>query len=105
MEPALVIALVVVLLVVVVMLGLRRRPRQDEGMQTFRRHIDALSPEARREVMDRTRRHDARHDARDGARRGSVTDPGIASGGRDHDATDGSGSDSGDGGGGDGGGD
>jgi hypothetical protein len=105
LEPALVIALVVVLLVVVVMLGLRRRPRQDEGMQTFRRHIDALSPEARREVMDRARRHDAR----DGAQRGSVTDPGIASGGRgtgrDHDATDGSGSDSGDGGGGDGGGD
>lgn len=107
MEPALVIALVVVLLVVLVMLGLRRRPRQDEGMQTFRRHIDALSPEARREVMDRARRHDARHDVRDGAGRSSVTDPGIASGGRgtdrDHDGTDGS--DSGDGGGGDGGGD
>lgn len=28
-------------------------------MQTFRRHIDALSPEARREVMDRARRHEA----------------------------------------------
>ena len=29
-------------------------------MQTFRRHIDALSPEARREVMDRARRHEDR---------------------------------------------
>jgi hypothetical protein len=46
------------LVTAVVILGSRRRPRQDEGMQTFRRHIDALSPEARREVMDRARRHD-----------------------------------------------
>ena len=58
MEPVAVIALVIALLVAVVILGLRRRPRQDDGMQTFRRHIDALSPEARREVMDRARRHD-----------------------------------------------
>jgi hypothetical protein len=27
-------------------------------MATFRRHIDALSPEARRDVMDRARRHE-----------------------------------------------
>lgn len=33
-------------------------------MQTFRRHIDALSPEARREVMDRARRHEASRDER-----------------------------------------
>ena len=39
-------------------LGLRRRPRQDDGLRSFRRHIDALSPEARREVQDRARRHD-----------------------------------------------
>lgn len=58
MEPVAVIALVIALLVAVVILGLRRRPRQDDGMQTFRRHIDALSPESRREVMDRARRHD-----------------------------------------------
>jgi hypothetical protein len=58
LEPVAVIALVIALLVAVVILGLRRRPRQDDGMQTFRRHIDALSPEARREVMDRARRHD-----------------------------------------------
>jgi hypothetical protein len=58
LEPVAVIALVVALLVAVVILWMRRRPRQDEGMQTFRRHIDALSPEARREVMDRARRHE-----------------------------------------------
>jgi hypothetical protein len=58
LEPVAVVALVIALLVAVVILGLRRRPRQDDGMQTFRRHIDALSPEARREVMDRARRHD-----------------------------------------------
>ena len=33
-----------------------RRPRQDAGLTSFRRHIDALSPESRREVMDRVRR-------------------------------------------------
>ena len=51
---------VVVLLVIgaVVLWGISRRPRQDEGMATFRRHIDALSPEARRDVMDRARRHE-----------------------------------------------
>jgi hypothetical protein len=42
----------------VLLLGFSRRPRQDEGMATFRRHIDALSPEARRDVMDRARRHE-----------------------------------------------
>jgi hypothetical protein len=59
LEPVVVIGLVVVLLAAVLILGLRHRPRQDDGMQTFRRHIDALSPEARREVMDRARRHEA----------------------------------------------
>jgi hypothetical protein len=34
---------------------LTRRPRQEPGVVSFRRHIDALSPEARREVMDRVR--------------------------------------------------
>jgi hypothetical protein len=32
-----------------------RRPRQEPGVVSFRKHIDALSPEARREVMDRVR--------------------------------------------------
>ncbi len=55
--PYAIVAIVVMLVVAVAILALRRRPRQDEGMQTFRRHIDALSPEARREVSDRARKH------------------------------------------------
>ena len=57
-------AVVLVLIVIGVLvgaaayLGLRRRPRQDDGLRSFRRHIDALSPEARREVQDRARRHE-----------------------------------------------
>ncbi|MDO9175209.1 MAG: hypothetical protein Q7V62_10425 [Actinomycetota bacterium] len=30
-------------------------PRHEPGVVSFRKHIDALSPEARREVMDRVR--------------------------------------------------
>jgi hypothetical protein len=41
-----------------------RRPRQEPGVASFRRHIDALSPEARREVMDRVR--DQQADEEDG---------------------------------------
>jgi uncharacterized membrane protein len=55
---AVIVVLVLMLVVALVILGSRHRPRQDEGMQSFRRHIDALSPEARREVMDRARRHE-----------------------------------------------
>lgn len=48
------LALVVVALVA--FLVLRGRAAHDEsGLHSFRRHIDALSPEARREVMDRVR--------------------------------------------------
>lgn len=50
-------------------------------MQTFRRHIDALSPEARREVMDRARRHEASRG--DGVMRGpDAQAAGSADGGR-----------------------
>jgi hypothetical protein len=55
--PVAIVAIVLMLVVAVAILGMRRRPRQDEGMQSFRRHIDALSPEARREVSDRARKH------------------------------------------------
>ena len=44
-----------VLLVIIGVLAYMRRPRQDSGLTSFRRHIDALSPESRREVMDRVR--------------------------------------------------
>jgi len=45
----------VVLVVVIVVIAYVRRPRQDAGVTSFRRHIDALSPESRRAVMDRVR--------------------------------------------------
>ena len=43
------------LLLVIGIIAYTRRPRQDSGLTSFRRHIDALSPESRREVMDRVR--------------------------------------------------
>ena len=54
MVIALVIVVALVVLVVVIALVVRR-PRQDAGIVGFRRHIDALSPESRREVQDRVR--------------------------------------------------
>jgi hypothetical protein len=45
----------VVLLLAIGLIAYSRRPRQDSGLTSFRRHIDALSPESRREVMDRVR--------------------------------------------------
>jgi hypothetical protein len=48
-------AVAVVLLVAIGLIAYSRRPRQDAGLTSFRRHIDALSPESRREVMDRVR--------------------------------------------------
>ena len=41
-----------------VLLFANRPPREDEGIQSFRRHIDALSPEARHDVMERARRYE-----------------------------------------------
>jgi hypothetical protein len=53
----------VVLLVAIGIVAYTRRPRQDAGLTSFRRHIDALSPESRREVMDRVRpSHDSEHE-------------------------------------------
>ena len=48
-----VVAVVVVLVVVIVGRPARRRSRHSDGVATFRRQIDALSPEARRPVVDR----------------------------------------------------
>jgi hypothetical protein len=57
--PVLIVIVIIAMVgAVAVMFRSRQRPRQDEGMHSFRRHIDALSPEARREVIDRARKHD-----------------------------------------------
>ncbi len=45
-------ALVVIAVVIVIIVG-RSRSRSSDGVATFRRQIDALSPEARREVVDK----------------------------------------------------
>jgi len=50
-----IVAVAAVLVIAIVLIGLARRPKQDAGLTSFRRHIDALSPESRREVMDRVR--------------------------------------------------
>ncbi|MDO8364051.1 MAG: hypothetical protein Q7V88_14230 [Actinomycetota bacterium] len=54
MMPWVLAAIVAVAIVVVVFLA-KRGPHQEPGVVNFRKHIDALSPEARREVMDRVR--------------------------------------------------
>jgi hypothetical protein len=54
-----------VLLLVIGLIAYTRRPRQDAGLTSFRRHIDALSPESRREVVDRVRPLQQESDASD----------------------------------------
>jgi hypothetical protein len=47
---------VVVVIVGALVISSRRRP--SDGVESFQRHIDALSPEARRRVVDRVQRLD-----------------------------------------------
>jgi hypothetical protein len=47
-----VLVAIAVIAVVGLWLALRRGPRAEPGMVSFQRHIDALSPEARRQVRD-----------------------------------------------------
>lgn len=57
-----IVAVVLVVVLVGTFLVLRRRPHQEPGVVKFRRHIDALSSESRREVMERVRPTDKRAD-------------------------------------------
>ena len=50
-----VIGVAVIIVVVIGVILSRGGSRQEPGVVSFRKHIDALSPEARREVMDRVR--------------------------------------------------
>jgi hypothetical protein len=50
-----VVAVAVIIVVVIGVLLSKGGSRQEPGVVSFRKHIDALSPEARREVMDRVR--------------------------------------------------
>jgi hypothetical protein len=60
-----VIVVVAVAVALIVLLRFRRR-RTEPGVASFQRHIDALSPEARREVADRVKRQRDGTDAADG---------------------------------------
>ena len=53
----------------------RRTPSSDDGVASFRKHLDALSPEARRQVIDRMNDSSRPNDGR-----GDPDDPGISHG-------------------------
>lgn len=46
----------IIIVVVAVLVMLRGRGQSTDGMSSFRRQIDALSPEARRSVVDQVQR-------------------------------------------------
>jgi hypothetical protein len=50
------VAAVVLLVVVVISLSQRRTPRSDDGVESFQKHLRSLSPEARRQSIDRVNR-------------------------------------------------
>ncbi len=52
MSPVLIIAIGVCVVVVVVAIAVNASRRRNDGVDSFRRQIDALSPEARRPVVD-----------------------------------------------------
>jgi uncharacterized membrane protein len=54
----LVIVLVAAIAAVGVVVSRRRPPRRDDGVASFQRHLDALSPQARRQVIDRVKKDD-----------------------------------------------
>ncbi len=48
------VGIVIVCVAIFVALAVARRtPSSDDGVASFRKHLDALSPEARRQVIDR----------------------------------------------------
>ena len=53
MTVVVIVAVVAALIVIAVVIVVARRRRPADGVATFRRQIDALSPEARRPVVDR----------------------------------------------------
>ncbi len=53
MTVAIIVIIVVVLMITLALVRLVARRRPVDGVESFRRHIDALSPAARREVIDR----------------------------------------------------
>lgn len=62
---AVLIAVAAVVIVVVAAI-LVRRARRPDGVTTFQRQIDALSPQARRQVVDKVQQMDDERSAGDG---------------------------------------
>ncbi len=68
MTPLVVIlAVAVVALLGFVVVAARRNRRRPDDIDSFRRQIDALSPEARRQTSDRMKPSDGRSNGDDGA--------------------------------------
>lgn len=74
MSPVVVIVIAVAVVAVVVAVALSNRRRRADGVDSFRRQIDALSPEARRTVVDQVQ------NAADRQRDDDPDDPDDASG-------------------------
>ncbi len=56
MSVGIIIMIIVIIVVVAVVLGLRLRNRTaNDGVDSFRRQIDALSPEARKPTVDQVK--------------------------------------------------
>ena len=56
MSPVVIIVIIVVIVVVAVVLGVGLRSRTaNDGVDSFRRQIDALSPEARKPTVDQVK--------------------------------------------------
>ena len=53
MTPTVIACAIGVLVLAVAYLAFGRNRQKEDGVTSFRRHIDALSPEARREVIER----------------------------------------------------
>ncbi len=64
------IAIVIAVLVVLVLVGgvllIRRSRRRSDGVDSFRRQIDALSPDSRRPTIDRMKPSEPTSDDEDG---------------------------------------
>jgi cytochrome oxidase Cu insertion factor (SCO1/SenC/PrrC family) len=63
---AIVVIVALVVLALVVVVAVSRGRRQPDAVDTFRRQIDALSPEARRNVVDQVQRIEKDEDTDDG---------------------------------------
>lgn len=79
MNSTTIVIVVAALLVVLTVAAVARSRRSNDGVDSFRRQIDALSPEARRPVVDQVQNAAERHAPSDDA---TDTDPDDEDGAR-----------------------